>query len=93
MVNLVAEFSNTKRTSEIGVSWEFHEQSRISFQKEFLVFAFKVALGILQETMHLAKNQQSSPYIFAMFQFGLQLLLQVLSWDFSTTQKYHFVIC
>jgi hypothetical protein len=75
---LVTEFS-TQKSSEINMPWEFHEISRIAFQKDMLPDCFQVAILITREL----STQYPSSQVAESFKPALNLLLQVLSWDFS----------
>jgi len=93
LLNLITEFSLGGHSSEIGMTWEFHEKSRISFQEDFLSNCFVLGIDVLKrglsiqdELLFSAQNNSSNDDISELLKMSvnaLQLIGAVLTWDFS----------
>jgi hypothetical protein len=78
LATLVSEFSGQhNKSSQIGMSWEFHERCRVAFQSDLLPQCFEFAIAIMRELVRT--NHQSEPIAKA----AIKLLNEVLTWDFS----------
>ena len=90
LLNLITEFSLGGSSSEIGMNWEFHEKSRVMFQQDFLSNCFVLGCDILKRTLSIqdesifcgvVTNEISE--LLKMSVNALQLIREVLCWDFS----------
>ncbi|KAM6970209.1 LOW QUALITY PROTEIN: exportin-4 [Aplochiton taeniatus] len=76
---LLSEFSSSSKTSNIGLSMEFHGSCKRLFQEDDLRQIFVLTMEILQEFSRIENlNAQMS----SVFQRYLALANQVLSWNF-----------
>ncbi|XP_062313568.1 exportin-4 [Osmerus eperlanus] len=76
---LLSEFSSSSKTSNIGLSMEFHGSCKRIFQEEDLRQIFMLTMDVLQEfSRRVNLNAQMS----SVFQRYLALANQVLSWNF-----------
>ncbi|KAL0485903.1 nuclear protein export protein Xpo4 [Acrasis kona] len=73
--SMVTEFS-TQKSSEINVTWEYHEKARSAFQSDMLPDCFQVSTSAIK--LSLTNNNVDLAHS------ALSLLLEVLTWDFST---------
>lgn len=76
---LLSEFSSSSKTSNIGLSMEFHGNCKRVFQEEDLRQIFLLTVGVLQE---FSRRESLSAQMSSVFQRYLALANHVLSWNF-----------
>lgn len=76
---LLSEFSSSSKTSNIGLSMEFHGSCKRLFQEEALRQIFVLTMEVLQE---FSRRENLSAQMSSVFQRYLALANQVLSWNF-----------
>nr|XP_031321573.1 exportin-4 isoform X5 [Camelus dromedarius] len=76
---LLSEFSSSSKTSNIGLSMEFHGNCKRVFQEEDLRQIFMLTVEVLQE---FSRRETLSAQMSSVFQRYLALANQVLSWNF-----------
>ncbi|XP_076857923.1 exportin-4 [Brachyhypopomus gauderio] len=76
---LLSEFSSSSKTSNIGLSMEFHGSCKRVFQEEDLRQIFVLTMEVLQE---FSLRENLSAQMSSVFQRYLALANQVLSWNF-----------
>ncbi|XP_049557205.1 exportin-4 isoform X4 [Orcinus orca] len=76
---LLSEFSSSSKTSNIGLSMEFHGNCKRVFQEEDLRQIFLLTVEVLQE---FSRREHLSAQMSSVFQRYLALANQVLSWNF-----------
>uniref|UniRef100_W5MYC9 Exportin-4 n=1 Tax=Lepisosteus oculatus TaxID=7918 RepID=W5MYC9_LEPOC len=76
---LLSEFSSSSKTSNIGLSMEFHGSCKRVFQEEDLRQIFVLTVEVLQE---FSLRENLSAQMSSVFQRYLALANQVLSWNF-----------
>lgn len=76
---LLSEFSSSSKTSNIGLSMEFHGNCKRVFQEEDLRQIFMLTVGVLQE---FSRRESLNAQMSSVFQRYLALANQVLSWNF-----------
>ncbi|MFT7818260.1 exportin-4 isoform X1 [Arapaima gigas] len=76
---LLSEFSSSSKTSNIGLSMEFHGNCKRLFQEDDLRQIFVLTMQVLQE---FSRRENLSAQMSSVFQRYLALANQVLSWNF-----------
>ncbi|XP_053312418.1 exportin-4 [Spea bombifrons] len=76
---LLIEFSSSSKTSNIGLSMEFHGSCKRIFQEEDLRRIFMLTIEVLQE---FSRRENLNAQMSSVFQRYLALSNQVLSWNF-----------
>ncbi|KAK2533019.1 hypothetical protein Q9966_007890 [Columba livia] len=76
---LLSEFSSSSKTSNIGLSMEFHGNCKRIFQEDNLRQIFMLTVEVLQE---FSRRENLSAQMSSVFQRYLALANQVLSWNF-----------
>lgn len=76
---LLSEFSSSSKTSNIGLSMEFHGSCKRIFQEEDLRQIFMLTMEVLQE---FSRRENLNAQMSSVFQRYLALANQVLSWNF-----------
>ncbi|XP_029458384.1 exportin-4 isoform X5 [Rhinatrema bivittatum] len=76
---LLSEFSSSSKTSNIGLSMEFHGNCKRIFQEEDLRQIFMLTVEVLQE---FSRRENLNAQMSSVFQRYLALANQVLSWNF-----------
>ncbi|XP_043929121.1 exportin-4 [Protopterus annectens] len=76
---LLSEFSSSSKTSNIGLSMEFHGNCKRLFQEEDLRQIFMLTVEVLQE---FTRRENLNAQMSSVFQRYLALANQVLSWNF-----------
>lgn len=76
---LLSEFSSSSKTSNIGLSMEFHGSCKRIFQEEDLRQIFMLTMEVLQE---FSSRENLNAQMSSVFQRYLALANQVLSWNF-----------
>ncbi|XP_012497121.1 PREDICTED: exportin-4 [Propithecus coquereli] len=76
---LLSEFSSSSKTSNIGLSMEFHGNCKRVFQEEDLRQIFMLTVEVLQE---FSRRENLNAQMSSVFQRYLALANQVLSWNF-----------
>ncbi|MBN3275091.1 XPO4 protein, partial [Polyodon spathula] len=76
---LLSEFSSSSKTSNIGLSMEFHGSCKRLFQEEDLRQIFMLTVEVLQE---FSRRENMNAQMSSVFQRYLALANQVLSWNF-----------
>ncbi|XP_060785587.1 exportin-4 [Neoarius graeffei] len=76
---LLSEFSSSNKTSNIGLSMEFHGSCKRIFQEDDLKQIFVLNMEVLQE---FSRRENLSAQMSSVFQRYLALANQVLSWNF-----------
>ncbi|MBN3291156.1 XPO4 protein, partial [Polypterus senegalus] len=76
---LLSEFSSSSKTSNIGLSMEFHGNCKRVFQEEDLRQIFVLTVEVLQE---FSRRENLNAQMSSVFQRYLALANQVLSWNF-----------
>ncbi|XP_072332936.1 exportin-4 isoform X2 [Scyliorhinus torazame] len=76
---LLSEFSSSTKTSNIGLSMEFHGSCKRIFQEDDLRQIFVLTVEVLQE---FSRRENLSAQMSSVFQRYLALANQVLSWNF-----------
>uniref|UniRef100_A0A4W3H4C1 Exportin-4 n=1 Tax=Callorhinchus milii TaxID=7868 RepID=A0A4W3H4C1_CALMI len=76
---LLSEFSSSTKTSNIGLSMEFHGSCKRMFQEDDLRQIFVLTVEVLQE---FSRRENLSAQMSSVFQRYLALANQVLSWNF-----------
>ncbi|XP_059820197.1 exportin-4 [Hypanus sabinus] len=76
---LLSEFSSSTKTSNIGLSMEFHGSCKRIFQEDDLRQIFVLTVEVLQE---FSRRENLNAQMSSVFQRYLALANQVLSWNF-----------
>ncbi|XP_026074158.1 exportin-4 [Carassius auratus] len=76
---LLSEFSSSSKTSNIGLSMEFHGSCKRVFQEDDLRQIFMLTMEVLQE---FSRRENLNAQMSCVFQRYLALANQVLSWNF-----------
>uniref|UniRef100_A0A671P607 Exportin-4 n=1 Tax=Sinocyclocheilus anshuiensis TaxID=1608454 RepID=A0A671P607_9TELE len=76
---LLSEFSSSNKTSNIGLSMEFHGSCKRLFQEDDLKQIFMLTVEVLQE---FSRRENLNAQMSCVFQCYLALANQVLSWNF-----------
>ncbi|XP_030642256.1 exportin-4 [Chanos chanos] len=76
---LLSEFSSSSKTSNIGLSMEFHGSCKRIFQEDDLRQIFMLTMEVLQE---FSRRENLNAQMSSVFQRYLALANQVLSWNF-----------
>ncbi|XP_028847958.1 exportin-4 isoform X1 [Denticeps clupeoides] len=76
---LLSEFSSSSKTSNIGLSMEFHGNCKRLFQEDDLRQIFMLTMEVLQE---FSRRENLNAQMSSVFQRYLALANQVLSWNF-----------
>ncbi|XP_041128482.1 exportin-4 isoform X2 [Polyodon spathula] len=76
---LLSEFSSSSKTSNIGLSMEFHGSCKRLFQEDDLRQIFLLTVEVLQE---FSRRENMNAQMSSVFQRYLALASQVLSWNF-----------
>ncbi|XP_062861651.1 exportin-4 [Trichomycterus rosablanca] len=76
---LLSEFSSSNKTSNIGLSMEFHGSCKRVFQEDDLKQIFVLTMEVLQE---FSLRENLNAQMSSVFQRYLALANQVLSWNF-----------
>ncbi|KAK1169631.1 exportin-4 [Acipenser oxyrinchus oxyrinchus] len=76
---LLSEFSSSSKTSNIGLSMEFHGSCKRLFQEDDLRQIFMLTVEVLQE---FSRRENMNAQMSSVFQRYLALANQVLSWNF-----------
>ncbi|XP_048095788.1 exportin-4 [Alosa alosa] len=76
---LLSEFSSSSKTSNIGLSMEFHGNCKRQFQEDDLRQIFMLTMEVLQE---FSRRENLNAQMSSVFQRYLALANQVLSWNF-----------
>ncbi|XP_012697798.1 exportin-4 [Clupea harengus] len=76
---LLSEFSSSSKTSNIGLSMEFHGNCKRQFQEDDLRQIFMLTMEVLQE---FSRRDNLNAQMSSVFQRYLALANQVLSWNF-----------
>ncbi|XP_027020417.1 exportin-4 isoform X2 [Tachysurus fulvidraco] len=76
---LLSEFSSSSKTSNIGLSMEFHGSCKRIFQEDDLKQIFLLNMEVLQE---FSRRENLNAQMSSVFQRYLALANQVLSWNF-----------
>ncbi|XP_058247796.1 exportin-4 [Hemibagrus wyckioides] len=76
---LLSEFSSSSKTSNIGLSMEFHGSCKRVFQEDDLKQIFLLNMEVLQE---FSRRENLNAQMSSVFQRYLALANQVLSWNF-----------
>ncbi|KAF2973719.1 hypothetical protein EK904_004561 [Melospiza melodia maxima] len=76
---LLSEFSSSSKTSNIGLSMEFHGNCKRIFQEDDLRQIFMLTVEVLQE---FSRRENLNAQMSSVFQRYLALANQVLSWNF-----------
>ncbi|XP_064413937.1 exportin-4 [Latimeria chalumnae] len=76
---LLSEFSSSSKTSNIGLSMEFHGNCKRLFQEDDLLQIFLLTVQVLQE---FSRRENLNAQMSSVFQRYLALANQVLSWNF-----------
>ncbi|XP_053483499.1 exportin-4 [Ictalurus furcatus] len=76
---LLSEFSSSNKTSNIGLSMEFHGSCKRIFQEDDLKQIFVLNMEVLQE---FSRRENLNAQMSSVFQRYLALANQVLSWNF-----------
>ncbi|XP_072542133.1 exportin-4 [Salminus brasiliensis] len=76
---LLSEFSSSNKTSNIGLSMEFHGSCKRVFQEDDLRQIFVLTMEVLQE---FSRRENLNAQMSSVFQRYLALANQVLSWNF-----------
>jgi len=79
---LLSEFSFLNRSSDIGLTWEFHLRCKKAFEVQALKQVFMLVIQNLQQFSHTQLNLLSRDGTLALVRM-LSLAEQILSWDFS----------
>eukprot|EP00126_Sphaerothecum_destruens_P001062 Sdes_comp12855_c0_seq1m3022 len=85
LVRILDEFSTSSKSSEIGFTWEYHYNCKISFETKFLKRIFFLVLQMLQKLSQAELKVLSSENPL-LFRNTITLAERILTWDF-TPQK------
>ncbi|XP_070568372.1 exportin-4-like isoform X2 [Ptychodera flava] len=83
LVALLNEYSSSTRSSDVGLSWEFHAICKRTFENNDLKKVFLFSVQVLHEFSD--KDISLSRETSAVFNKFLSISEQVLSWDFTPT--------
>uniref|UniRef100_A0A8C5RBM5 Exportin-4 n=1 Tax=Laticauda laticaudata TaxID=8630 RepID=A0A8C5RBM5_LATLA len=86
---LLSEFSSSSKTSNIGLSMEFHGNCKLIFQDD-LRQIFMLTVEVLQE---FSRRENLNAQMSSVFQRYLALANQVLSWNFLPPNNILLIIC
>ncbi|XP_020623322.1 exportin-4-like [Orbicella faveolata] len=86
---LLNEFAFLTRSSDIGLSWEFHVRCKKAFEVQVLQQIFMLVVQTLQQSLLTELSLLSPEDISALVRL-LSLAEQILNWDFS---HYHHKRC
>uniref|UniRef100_A0A8C5RD43 Exportin-4 n=1 Tax=Laticauda laticaudata TaxID=8630 RepID=A0A8C5RD43_LATLA len=87
---LLSEFSSSSKTSNIGLSMEFHGNCKLIFQEDDLRQIFMLTVEVLQE---FSRRENLNAQMSSVFQRYLALANQVLSWNFLPPNNILLIIC
>ncbi|XP_002740804.1 exportin-4-like [Saccoglossus kowalevskii] len=80
LIALLNEYSSSSRSSDVGLSWEFHATCKKAFENNDLKRVFLFSVQVLHQ---FANNDILSRETTAVFNRFLSISEQVLSWDFT----------
>ncbi|KAG0369922.1 armadillo-type protein [Gamsiella multidivaricata] len=87
---LVDEFSSRGKASSVGLTWDFHYRTKLSFEERHLRLIFEAALKVLHEQLHdliSIPGQEVSGSQKPLLSLSILLLESILQWDFSSNSQ------
>ncbi|KAG0001953.1 Exportin-4 [Entomortierella chlamydospora] len=87
---LVDEFSSRGKASNVGLTWDFHYKTKISFEERHLRLIFEAALKILHEQLQdlmINIGQEVSGSKKPLLSLSILLVESILQWDFSSNSQ------
>ncbi|XP_077977331.1 exportin-4-like [Glandiceps talaboti] len=83
LTSLLNEYSSTSRSSDVGLSWEFHATCKRMFEVSDLKKVFVFAVQVLHQFSNedIPESREAS----SVFNKFLSIAEQILSWDFTPT--------
>ncbi|KAF9437381.1 Exportin-4 [Entomortierella beljakovae] len=87
---LVDEFSSRGKASSVGLTWDFHYKTKISFEERHLRLIFESSLKILHEQLQdllINVGQEVSGSKKPLLSSSIILVETILQWDFSTNSQ------
>ncbi|KAF8937303.1 armadillo-type protein [Dissophora ornata] len=87
---LVDEFSSRGKASSVGLTWDFHYKTKLSFEERRLRLIFEAALKILHEQLHdliAIPGQEVSGSQKPLLSLSILLLETILQWDFASNSQ------
>ncbi|KAF9975838.1 Exportin-4 [Actinomortierella ambigua] len=87
---LVDEFSSRGKASSVGLTWEFHHKTKLSFEERHLRLIFEASLRILHDQLQdLMANpgQDVSGKQKPLLGLSIHLADSILQWDFASTNQ------
>ncbi|KAF9200490.1 Exportin-4 [Haplosporangium sp. Z 27] len=87
---LVDEFSSRSKASNVGLTWDFHYKTKISFEERHLRLIFEAALKILHEQLQdliVNVGQEVSGSKKPLLSLSILLVESILQWDFSSNSQ------
>ncbi|KAF9349546.1 Exportin-4, partial [Mortierella sp. NVP85] len=86
---LIDEFSSRGKASSVGLTWDFHYKTKLSFEERHLRLIFEVALKILHEQLQdlmSIPGQEVSGAQKPLLSLSIILVETILQWDFASGQ-------
>ena len=93
---LVDEFSSRGKASSVGLTWDFHYKTKLSFEERRLRLIFEATLKILHEQLHdliAIPGQEVSGSQKPLLSLSILLLETILQWDFASNSMYRQELC
>ncbi|KAG0234033.1 Exportin-4 [Actinomortierella wolfii] len=87
---LVDEFSSRGKASSVGLTWEFHHRTKLSFEERHLRLIFEASLRILHDQLQdLIANpgQDVSGKQKPLLGLSIHLADSILQWDFASNNQ------
>lgn len=84
---LIDEFSSRGKASSVGLTWDFHYKTKLSFEERHLRLIFEVALKILHEQLQDVMSipgQEVSGAQKPLLSLSIMLVETILQWDFAS---------
>ncbi|KAF9166321.1 Exportin-4 [Actinomortierella ambigua] len=87
---LVDEFSSRGKASSVGLTWEFHHKTKLSFEERHLRLIFEASLRILLDQLQdliAHPGQDVSGKQKPLLGLSIHLADSILQWDFASTNQ------
>ncbi|KAG0300024.1 Exportin-4, partial [Dissophora globulifera] len=87
---LVDEFSSRGKASNVGLTWDFHYKTKLSFEERHLRLIFEAALKVLHEQLQdliAIPGQEVSGSQKPLLSLSILLVESMLQWDFASNNQ------
>ncbi|KAG0210105.1 Exportin-4, partial [Mortierella sp. GBA43] len=87
---LVDEFSSRGKASSVGLTWDFHYKTKLSFEDRHLRLIFESALKVLHEQLQelvSIPGQEVSGSQNPLLSLSILLVESILQWDFASSSQ------